>query len=333
MTELAQRPSRRPLRRALAALAIGAAALAPIGAASQDYPNKPVRIIVPFGPGGLGDVTMRIASEKFSELLGQQFVVENHPGAGGASAANELLAAEPDGYTLILMSNGTTIATSLFENLGYDPQEQFAPISTVAWFDLVLFTNKDSDLDTVQAVIDKAKAEPGILNIATINPGSTQNLAAEYFRSAAGIDANIIPYRTSPDVQAALMRGEVDLAFESYTAFASAIGGEEIRPIAVTGVERNPALPDVPTVMEAGLEGYDVRGWNALYALKGTPPEVIATLHDTIAKVTAMPEIDQRYAELGTNPGALTPAEMAERFEADRQKWADVIDTAGIEKR
>lgn len=333
MTELAQRPSRRPLRRALAALAIGAAALAPIGAASQDYPNKPVRIIVPFGPGGLGDVTMRIASEKFSELLGQQFVVENHPGAGGASAANELLAAEPDGYTLILMSNGTTIATSLFENLGYDPQEQFAPISTVAWFDLVLFTNKDSDLDTVQAVIDKAKAEPGILNIATINPGSTQNLAAEYFRSAAGIDANIIPYRTSPDVQAALMRGEVDLAFESYTAFASAIGGEEIRPIAVTGVERNPALPDVPTVMEAGLEGYDVRGWNALYSLKGTPEEVIGKLNDTIVEVTGMGDIQERYAELGTRAGALSPQEMAERFEEDRQKWADVIDAAGIEKR
>ncbi len=333
MTATHPQHRRSRLRHALAALALGAAALSPLAASAQDYPNKPVRIIVPFGPGGLGDVTMRVASEKFSELLGQQFVVENHPGAGGAAAANELLAAEPDGYTLILMSNGTTIATSLFENLSYDPQEQFEPISTVAWFDLVLFTNKNGDLDTVQAVIDKAKAEPGVLNIATINPGSTQNLAAELFRSVTGIDANIIPYRTSPDVQAALMRGEVDLAIESYTAFASAIGGDDIRAIASTGIERNPALPDVPTAMEAGVDGYDVRGWNALYALKGTPPEVIATLHDTIAKVTAMPEIDQRYAELGTNPGALTPAEMAERFEADRQKWADVIDTAGIEKR
>lgn len=323
----------RKLLTPLAAIAVAAATLAPLAANAADYPSRPVRIIVPFGPGGLGDVTMRIASEKLSDVLGQQFVVENHPGAGGVAAANELLAADPDGHTLIMLSNGTTIATSLFTNLSYDPQKQFTPISTVAWFDLALFTNAGGDLDTVQAVLDKANAEPGSLNIATVNPGSTQNLAAELFRSVTGIDANLIPYRTSPDVQAALMRGEVDLAIESPTAFASAMGGGDIRAIAVTGTERNPAMPDVPTVIEAGVEGYDVRGWNALYGLEGTPQEVIDALHDAIVKVTEMPDLQKRFAELGTRAQAITPDEMAERFETDRARWAEVIETAGIEKR
>jgi tripartite-type tricarboxylate transporter receptor subunit TctC len=300
---------------------------------AQDFPSKPVRIIVPFGPGGLADVTMRIASEKFTEILGQQFVVENFPGAGGVSAANELLKSDPDGHTLIVMSNGTTIATSLFENLSYDPQKQFAPISTLAWFDLGMFVNPDAGYDSVQAVVDKAKANPGTLNLATVSPGSTQNLAAEYFRSVTGIDVNIVPYRTSPDILTALIRGDVDMAIESPTAFAGAIKGNQVSMLAVTGLTRNPSYPDVPTAQEAGIDGYEVSGWNALYTLAGAPDDAIAKLHDAISKVAAMPEIQKRFAELGTSARSLTPEEMAERFEADRKKWAEVIESAGIEKR
>ncbi|MFZ2102201.1 MAG: tripartite tricarboxylate transporter substrate binding protein [Oricola sp.] len=327
-------PMRRIILGAAAAATLAAGTLAgSFAAIAQDYPTKPVRIIVPFGPGGLADITMRLAGEKLTGILGQQFVVENHPGAGGVAAANELLKSDPDGHTLIVMSNGTTIAVSLFKELGYDPQTQFAPISTLAWFDLGLFVNPDSGYASVTDVIAKAKAEPGAVNIATVNPGSTQNLAAEYFRSVTGIDANIVPYRTSPDILAALIRGEVDLAIESPTAFAAAIENSQAKMLAVTGALRNPSYPDVPTAKEAGVEGYDVSGWNALYALAGTPEAVIAKLHDAIAEVAAMPEIQQRFAELGTSAKALTPEEMAAQFEFDRARWAEVIDKAGIEKR
>ena len=318
---------------ALAATALFGAMAPATTAFGQDYPNRPVRIIVPFGPGGLADITMRLAAEKLTEILGQQVIVENHPGAGGVAAANELLKSQPDGHDLVVMSNGTTIAVSLFNDLGYDPQTQFAPISTLAWFDLGLFVNPEGEYSSVQDVIEKAKAEPGAVNIATVNPGSTQNLAAEYFLSTTGIDANIIPYRTSPDILAALIRGEVDMAIESPTAFSAAIDNEQANMLSVTGATRNPSHPDVPTTVEDGVEGYEVSGWNALYTLKGTPDEVIDTLQSAIAEVAAMPEIQEKFAELGSSAKALTPEEMAAQFEKDRARWSEVIDTAGIEKR
>lgn len=324
-------------RRTFTAALIGAASLAilPISTtfAQDDFPNKPVRIIVPFGPGGLADITMRLAGEKLKDILGQQFVVENHPGAGGVAAANELLKAEPDGHTLVVMSNGTTIATSLFKNLGYDPQTQFMPISTLAWFDLGLFVQPDSDFNNIQEVVAYAKENPGALNIGTINPGSTQNLSAEFFRSVTGIDASIITYRTSPDILAGLIRGELDLVFESPTAFASAIEGGQAKILATTGLERNPSLPDIPTTEEAGIEGFQVAGWNALWTLAGTPAPIIEKLHAAIAEVAAMPDIQKRFAELNTRAQSLTPKEMADRFENDRKQWAKVIEDSGIEKR
>jgi len=301
--------------------------------ADSDYPTKPVRILVPFGPGGLADITMRLAGEKLAGILGQQFIVENHPGAGGVAAANELLKADPDGHTLVVMSNGTTIATSLFEKLSYDPQKQFAPISTLAWFDLGLFVNPDSSYDTLQSLLDKAKAEPGSLNIATVSPGSTQNLAAEFFLSVTGIKANIIPYRTSPDNLGALLRGDVDLVIESPTAFSGAIKGKQVRILAITGAKRNPSLPDVPTVKEAGVAGYEVSGWNALYARAGTPDDIIAKLNAAITEIASMSDIQTKFFDLGIVARSLTPSEMADRFEADRKKWSAVIESAGIEKR
>ena len=321
-------------RRLFAATALALAlALPALPAFAQDFPTKPVRIIVPFGPGGLADITMRLAGEKLTEKFGQQFVIENHPGAGGVAAANVLLKADPDGHTLLVMSNGTTIAVSLFKELGYDPQTQFAPISTLAWFDLGIFVNPESDHATLPELVEYAKANPGYLNIGTVNPGSTQNLAAEYFRAATGIEANIIPYKTSPDILAALIRGELDMAIESPTAFAAALKNNQARVLAITGAKRNPSLPDVPTVMETGIAGYEVSGWNALWTLKDVPEEVIAELHTAIAEIALMPDIQKRFAELNTRAQSLTPDEMSARFESDRKTWAKVIEDSGIEKR
>lgn len=325
----------RPSRRVFigGALVAGLGLTSRVAAFAKDYSARPIHVIVPFGPGGLADVTVRIAAEQMKDLLGQPFVIENHPGAGGIAAANAALKGGPDGYTLVVLSNGTTIATSLFGHLPYDPQKQFTPISTVAWFDLILFTNVNSPYNSVKELIDDARRKPGSLNIGTVNPGSTQNLAAELFRSVTGIKAVIVPFRTSPEVQAALMRGDIGLAIESYTAFAGAIQGSQIRPIAATGLERNPALPDVPTLKEQGVENYDVTGWNALYAPTGTPKAIVDKLQAAVAKVAAMPDIKQRFATLGTVARSTTPDEMARIFEADRSKWAAVIARAGIPKR
>ena len=315
------------------ALAAAGAALSARGAFAEDaYPSRPIHVIVPFGPGGLADVTVRIAAEQMKSLLGQPIVIENHPGAGGIAAASAALKGGPDGYSLIVLSNGTTIATSLFSHLPYNPQTQFTPISTVAWFDLILFTNVNSPYKSVKELLDDARKKPGSLNIGTVNPGSTQNLAADLFQSVTGIKSVIVTYRTSPEVQTALMRGDIGLAIESYTAFAGAIHNASIRPIAVTGPERNPALPNVPTLKEQGVEHYDVTGWNALYAPAGTPPAVIDRLQAAVVKVTAMAGVKQRFATLGTIARSTTPGEMASIFEADRKKWAAVIAQAGIPK-
>ncbi|MBL1436322.1 MAG: hypothetical protein COB08_009010 [Rhodobacteraceae bacterium] len=176
-------------------------------------------------------------------------------------------------------------------------------------------------------------ANPGYVNIGTVNPGSTQNLAAEYFRAATNIEATIIPYKTSPDILAAMIRGELDMAIESPTAFAAALESEQVRALAITGAKRNPSLPEVPTVMEAGIERYEVSGWNALWTLDGVPDDVITALHAAMAEIAVMPDIQARFAELNTRAESLTPEEMAARFESDRLIWAQVIEDSGIEKR
>lgn len=293
------------------------------------YPSKPIRVIIPFGPGGLADVTLRLAGEPLGELLGERLVMENRPGAGGVAATTTMLNAEADGHTLIVLTNGTTIAESLFEDLPYNITEELVPISAVAWFDLVLLVNPDSGYSDLQTLLaDKGED----LRIATINPGSTQNLTAELFKSRAGIDnATIIPYRTTPDVLGALLRGEVDLAIDAYTALKGAIDNNQVRPVAVTGEVRNPAMPDVPIAAEAGVEDFVVTGWNALYARAGTDPAIITRLNSDIATVLATDDIKTRFNELGVEARGNTPESMQQRLLDDIEKWRDVIQSAGID--
>jgi tripartite-type tricarboxylate transporter receptor subunit TctC len=292
------------------------------------YPSKPIRVIIPFGPGGLADVTLRLAGEPLGDLLGQRLVMENRPGAGGVAATTTMLNANADGYTLIVLTNGTTIAETLFENLPYNITEELVPISAVAWFDLVLLANPDTgytDLRTLLA--DKGDN----LRIATINPGSTQNLTAELFKTRANVNATIIPYRTTPDVLGALLRNEVDLVIDAYTALKGAIDNNQARPLAVTGDMRNPAMPDVPTAGEAGIEDFVVTGWNALYARAGTDPAIIERLRADIATVLATEDIRNRFRELGVEARANAPGEMQARLLADIEKWRQVIESADID--
>jgi tripartite-type tricarboxylate transporter receptor subunit TctC len=319
-----------PLLAVLSACGGDTAATANASGAASDFPSRPFRIIVPFGAGGLADVTMRLAGEHLSVNTGQPVVIENRPGAGGVAATTTMLAADPDGYTLIVLTNGTTIAETQFADLPYDITKDLRPVSALAWFDLVLMTSPDSGAKTLQELLAQAAAREGGLRIATINPGSTQHLSAELFKSKAGIPGTVISYRTTPDVLGALLRGEVDLAIDAYTALKGAIEGGQAIPLAVTGEVRNAALPGIPTVLEAGVADYVVTGWNAVYTHAGTPDAIVERLNSEIAAVTALPDIQTRFAELGIEARSSTPDEMQQRLLADIAKWREVMVAANL---
>ena len=300
-------------------------------AVAQTWPNRPIRLIVGFGAGGLADITMRIVAEKLGERLGQRVIVDNRPGAGGAVAAQAAASAAPDGYTLIVLSIGTAISVSLIKSLPFDPVKDFTPVSSVAYFDLLLLTNASSPIRTLPDLLKEARARGDAMNFGTINPGSSQNLSAELFKSIAGLSATIVPYRTTPETLVALTRGDVSVVFESYAALKGAIDGGQARPIASTGKKRS--LPDVPTVAESGLPDYDVVGWNAIFAPAGTPADVVTLLNRHIVEVMALPEVRKRILDLGTEPRGSTPEELAMLLRDDIRKWAAVLKQAKIEPR
>lgn len=316
-----------------ALIAVAAALWLPNMAAAEAWPTRPIRLILPFGAGGVADVTARIVTDKLGDRLGQRFVIENMPGAGGITAARAVLSSPPDGYTLALFSNGTAISVSLFKSLKFDPLTDFVPVSSMGTFDFIFVTKKDSPYGTLADFIKEAKAKPGTLNVGTINVGSTQNLAAQLFKSTAGVDVTIVPFRSSPDVLIALLRGDIQMAIENYTAVQSHIADKAVSAVASSGSVRTSFLPDVPTVKEAGGGDFEARSWNAIFAPKGTPPEVISTLNAALREVLDQPELKQRALELGIEARASTPDEIMRRLKDDIGKWSAVIDRAGIEKQ
>ncbi len=316
-----------------ASFALTALLLMPGIVAAQNYPNRPVRLILPFGPGGVADVTARIVTEKLGEKLGQRFIIENMPGAGGISAARAVLSSPADGYTLALFSNGTAISVSLFSKLGFDPLTDFVPVSSLGYFDFIFVTQAGSSYRSLADVIKAAKEKPGALNVGTINVGSTQNLSAQLFKSTAGVDVTIVPFRSSPDVLIALLRGDTQMAIENYTAVQSHISDKAVTAVASSGSVRTNFLPEVPTVKQAGGGDFEVRSWNAIFAPKGTPPDVIGTLNTALREVLEMPDLKQRALELGIEAKGSTPEEIQMRLKDDIGKWAGVIEKAGIARQ
>ncbi|MGH6711494.1 MAG: Bug family tripartite tricarboxylate transporter substrate binding protein [Bradyrhizobium sp.] len=314
-------------------VALAVLLLMPQVASAQNYPNRPVRLILPFGAGGVADVTARIVTEKLGEKLGQRFIIENMPGAGGITAARAVLSSSPDGYTLALLSNGTAISVSLFKSLKFDPVTDFVPVSSMGYFDFIFVTQAGSPYRTLADVIKAAKEKPGALNVGTINVGSTQNLSAQLFKSTAGVDVAIVPFRSSPDVLIALLRGDIQMAIENYTAVQSHISDKAVMAVSSSGLVRTSFLPDVPTVKEAGGGDFEARSWNAIFAPKGTPPEVIRTLNAALREVLDTPDLKKRALELGIEAKASTPEEIQARLKDDIEKWAKVIERAGIEKQ
>jgi tripartite-type tricarboxylate transporter receptor subunit TctC len=318
---------------AAAALALFCAASACDGArAAEDYPRRPVRIFVPYGAGGAGDMTIRLLANKVSQNLKQPFVIENRPGAGGIAAMRAVLSAPADGYTLGEMGNGQAISMSLFQNLPYDVLNDFAQISVAASFAILLAVPPTSPYKSVGELIEAARKAPGKFNLGAINPGSTQNLSAVLFQQVSGAQFAIVTYRTTPDLVTALLRGDVDLGFDYFAGFESTIAANKLRIIATSGDKRDPVLKDVPTAAESGLPGYVVSSWNGVAAPAGVPAPIIAMLSSEIRKALADPEVQERMLKLGLDARGSAPQEMHDRMARDIAKWREVIDKAGIPK-
>ena len=301
--------------------------------AETRYPNKAVRIVLPFAPGGVADITARIVAERLGVKLGGRFYVENQPGAGGIAAARTVISSPPDGHTLALLSNGTAISVSLFNHLPYDPLKDFVPISSLGFFDFIFATSADSEFKTLADFIAAAKAKPGGLNVGTINIGSTQNLSAELFKTAAGIDFTIVPYRGTPEVLVSTMQGNLALMIDSYSSMKGNLADGKIRALASSGPVRSESTPEIPSLREAGVADYDVVSWNALFAPAGTPPEVVKTLNQALREILAEPEVKKRLLELGIEAKAGTPEEISAKLKSDVEKWQKVIEKVGIQKQ
>jgi len=312
------------------ALALAAAAFA---ASAQNYPARPIKIIVPFGAGGVADITARVLAQKMSETIGQQVLVENRPSAGGIIASEAVAKAEPDGYTLLLISNGNAVSATLFKSLPYDTVNDFAPVSTAGFFDLVVLVNGDSKIGSVRELISAAKANPAKFNIGTINIGSTQHLSAELFRSMAGVEAQTVPFKGTPAVVTALRANDVQVAFEILAPVMSQIKAGALKPLAVTSNRRFPGLPNVPTVSESGLPGYQSSSWNGIAAPARTPQAIIDRLNREINAAVAAPEVKQRLQDLGVEARAGTPQALKDLLVSEIAKWRAVIERAKIEKQ
>ncbi len=308
-------------------------AVAATSSFAQGYPARPVKIVVPFAAGGVADITARVLSQKMSGAMGQQIIVENRPSAGGIVASEAVAKAEPDGYTLLFITNGNAVSASLFKSLPYDTVNDFAPVSTVGFFDLVLLVDSASKIGSVRELIGHARANPNKLNLGTINIGSTQNLAAELFKSMCGIDAQVVPFKTTPAVITALKGNDVQAAFEILAPVLAQIRGGALKPLAVTSEKRFSGLPEVPTVAESGVPGYQASSWNGIAAPARTPKGVIDRLNREVNAAAAAPDVRRRLQDLGVEARAGTPAALGALLVSEIAKWRAVIERAKIEKQ
>lgn len=300
---------------------------------AQTFPTKPIKIIVPFGAGGVADLTARALSQRLSETLGQSVIVENKPGAGGVAAGNALLSADPDGHTLLLISNGTAVSSGLFKSLPFDAQKDFAPISTLAFFDMALVTGAQSKFSNLADVLSYAKANPGKLNIGSINIGSTQNLAAELFKTSAAIEGQVIPYNGTPALITALRSGDIDVGVEILGPVMGQLTGGGLRGLAVMSERRSSGIATIPTTKEAGVNNLLVSSWNGIATHNKAPKDVIVRLNKEINAILSSPEMKKRLSDLNVEAKGSSPEAAADLLARDSKRWAEVITRAKIEKQ
>ena len=316
-----------PIRRSsLLALCL----LSVTAALAQPYPTKPVKIIVPFPPGGPTDIVGRFVAGKLGEALGQPFVVDNRAGAGGTIGSETVAQAPSDGYTLLYGSTSTlAMAPSLYRKLAYDPRKSFAPISLVSSTPMLIAVNAAVPANTLAQFIALAKDKPGNLNYGSAGNATPPHLAAEMFKSLAGVNLVHVPYKGGGPALQAVVGGEVQVFFEGMVSLLPHIKAGRLRALAITGSARDPALPEVPTVAEAGLPAFQVSFWSGLVAPAGTPPEVLATLNTALRQALASADARATLTRLGLEPSGSTPAEFSRFIEAEIVRWASVIQSSG----
>ena len=313
----------------LALLALPAAPTWAQPAAAQDYPSRPVRIIVPFAPGGSADVFGRFIAQRLQESLGQGFIVDNRPGAGSVIGTDAVAKSAPDGYTLLLMSNTHTVNESLIPNKPFQLMRDFVPVAPINASDLVLVVKASLPVATLAELIKVAKAKPGSLSYASSGPGTPYHMAGELLKAMAGISMVHIPYRGSSGARTDVLGGQVEMMFDAVPTMSEHIKSGKVRALATTGRQRSATLPDVPTVTDAGVPGYEATIWLGLMAPKGTPPAVVAKLNAELGKITTHPEVRRAWAAQGAAAMTMGTDEFTRYLNADIAKWARIVKISG----
>ena len=318
------------LPRILACFAVGlGVALAEGSAAAQEYPARPVKIIVPFAAGGPADVYARFLAQRLQETMGQPFVVEDRPGAGSVTGTDAVAKSAPDGYTLLLMSNAQTVNESLIPNKPYALLRDFAPVSPINYSDLVLVVHPSVAANSLADLIRIAKASPGKLNYASSGPGTPYHMAGELFKAMAGVDIVHIPYKGSSGARTDVLGGQVDMMFDAVTTMNEYAKAGKVRPLATTGKARSSVLPNVPTMAAAGVPGYEAVIWLGVMAPKGTPPAIVNRLNSEIQKIVLRHEVRDEWAKQGAVGLQMTPEEFSRYVAEDIVKWERIVKISG----
>jgi tripartite-type tricarboxylate transporter receptor subunit TctC len=307
-------------------------AIVTVPASAQDYPNRTVRIVVPYAPGGGVSLLAQTLGTKMSELMKQPVIVDNRPGAGGNLGAELVAKAAPDGYTLLMHTSAMASAPSLYSKLPFDPVKDFTPVSMVIATQFVIGGSPKNAATNLRELIAAAKAKPGTLNFGSSGPGSSLHLFAQMFTTGAGIDLVHVPYRGDAQIVTALIAGDVQLAFLPQANGIASVNGNLIRGLGVTGTKRMGALPNVPTAREQGIEGLDVGSWIAMFAPAGVPPAVVSAVQRYLAEALADPKVREWLMSTGQEPVGNAPAEFEAQFKADIARFANVVATAKIPK-
>ena len=317
-------------RLALAGLALAAAAAVPFAAQAQAYPTKPVTVVVPFAAGGTTDILARVIGQALNKELGQPVVVDNRAGAGGNIGAALAAKAPADGYTLFMGTVGThAINQSLYKKLPFDPIKDFQPLTRVAMVPNLLVANPTKPYKTVKELVAYAKAHPGKVNFGSSGSGSSIHLSGELFNALAGVQMVHVPYKGSAPAVTDLLGGQIDIMFDNMPSAIQHVRSGKLRPIAVTTAKRSPELPDVPTIAEAGVPGYEATSWFGMFAPANTPAPVVAKLNTALVKVLADPEVKKKLAEQGAEPYSEKPEQFAEFIRKETAKWSKVVKDSG----
>jgi len=310
------------------ALALAVAIIAGPGSA-QDFPTRPVKIIVPFAAGGPADVYARFVAQRLQDAMGQPFVVENRPGAGSVTGTDAVAKSAPDGYTLLLMSNAQTVNESLIPNKPYALLRDFAPVAPINYSDLVLVVHPSVAAQSLADLIKLAKASPGKLNYASSGPGTPYHMAGELFKAMAGVDIVHVPYKGSSGARTDVLGGQVEMMFDAVTTMSEYAKAGKVRPLATTGKVRSTVLPSVPTMNEAGVPGYEAVIWLGVMAPKATPPAIVNRLNAEIRKIVARPDVRDEWAKQGAVGMLMTPEEFSRYVADDIVKWERIVKLSG----